>query len=214
MGKRTAATSAMVLLAIACTFAQAGSLLAGTVRDADGVPMPGILVEISSAELPQPVRPVATDSRGRYRFDRLPPGTYSMTFTLIGFWSERREIQLPSGYRLPMNVRLYGQGESESLPDSSAGASLNGTVVDQLQGVMPGVTLTLTGPVTRTTKSDESGGQFSFTGLPTGDYELRAALEGFATTVRKAALASGTKLTMRVEMTAVATRSPKAAATR
>jgi hypothetical protein len=137
-----------------------------------------------------------------------------MTFTLIGFWSERRDIQLPSGYRLPMNVRLYGRGESEPLADSSAGSSLNGTVVDQLQGVMPGVTLTLTGPVMRTTKSDAPGGQFSFTGLPAGDYELRAALEGFATTVRKAALAAGTKLTMRVEMSAVVTRSPQTATTR
>jgi hypothetical protein len=214
MGKRTAATGAMVLLAIACTFAQAASLLAGTVRDAAGLPMPGILVEISSADLAQPVRPVATDSRGRYRFDRLPPGTYAMTFTLIGFWSERRELQLPSGYRLPFNVRLYGRGESEPLPDSSAGATLHGTVVDQMQGVMPGVTLTLNGPIARTTKSDAPGGQFSFTGLPTGDYELRAALEGFATTVRKAALASGTKLTMRVEMSAVGTRSTTAATTR
>src|SRR5688572_11702469 len=144
----------MVLLAIACTFAQAGSLLAGVVRDAAGLPMPGILVEISSADLTETVRPVATDSRGRYRFDRLPPGTYAITFTLIGFWSERRELQLPSGYRMPFNVRLYGQGESEPLADPSAGASLSGTVVDQLQGVMPGVTLTLTGRATRTTKSD------------------------------------------------------------
>lgn len=203
MGKRTGIISLMVLLATAGTFAQATSQLAGTIRDAAGMPMPGILVELSSPALTDTIRPVATDSRGRYRFDRLPAGTYSMTFTLIGFWSERREIELPGGYRRPMNVRLYGDGEREPLADTSGGATLEGTVLDQMQGVIPGVNVTLTGAATMKTTSDTDG-RFSFTGLPPGDYELRAGLEGFGTTVWKVTFAAGYKRTMRIELSVAA----------
>ena len=199
MSVRTTVTGVMVLLAIASTFAQIGSRLSGTVRDAAGQPMPGILVEISNPALPEAVRPVATDSRGQYRFERMPPGTYSMTFTLIGFWSERREgIRHPN--RLPVNVRLYGNGELEPMAaTASDGASLTGTVVDAMQGVIPSVALSLKGPATRTATSDMNG-QFSLTGLPAGDYELRASLDGFATTVRRVTLAADARRTLRVEM--------------
>lgn len=201
MSVQTTVTGVMVLLAIASTFAQIGSRLSGTVRDAAGQPMPGILVEISNPAAPEAVRPVATDSQGRYRFERMPPGTYSMTFTLIGFWSERREgIQHPNRSRLPVNVRLYGDGESEPMAaTASDGASLTGTVVDAMQGVIPSVVLSLTGSATRTTTSDMNG-QFSVTGLPPGDYELRASLDGFATTVRRVTLAGDARRTLRVEM--------------
>lgn len=203
MRERMAATVIIVFLAVACAVAQGTGQLAGTVRDADGLPMPGILVEVSSPALAETVRPVATDARGRYRFAGLPPGVYSITFRLIGFWAERRELQLPSGYRMPFNVRLYGNGELEPLPDAAGGASLRGTVLDPMQGVMPGVTLNLSGPATRTTTSD-SRGEFSFTNLPAGDYQLRAALEAFGTTVRRVALAAGTTRTLRVEMSVAA----------
>ena len=197
---RISAAGVIVFLAVTCTFAQVGSPLSGTVRDAAGQPMPGILVEISSPAVAETVRPVATDSRGRYRFASLPPGTYSMTFTLIGFWSERREgIQFPNRNRRPVNVRLYGNGESEPPATVSDGARLRGTVLDAMQGVIPGVALVLAGPAMRTTTSDVNG-QFSFTGLPAGDYQLRASLEAFATTVRRVALAANTTRALRVEM--------------
>ena len=202
MRERLTTIGVMVLLAATCTFAQVGSLLSGTVRDAAGQPMPGILVEVSGPAGNEAVRPVATDARGRYRFDRLPPGTYSFSFTLIGFWTERREgVQHPNRARRPLNVRLYGDVEWEPPAVSSGGAGLTGTVFDAMQGVLPSVALGLTGPATRTTTSDVTG-QFSFTGLPAGDYELRASLDAYATTVRRVTLATDTSRTLRVEMSA------------
>lgn len=198
MGARMTATGIIVSLAIAGVLAQGDVQLAGNVRDAAGRPMPAILVEVSSPAL-EKARSVATDSRGRYRFTDLPQGTYSIAFSLVGSWTERRErIHVPYG-SVPFNVRLYGTGESEPQAASSGATSLSGTVFDSQQAIMPGVALLLTGPATRTTTSDAHG-QFSFTGLPTGDYALRAALEGFGITVRKMTIAAGTRLTTRVEM--------------
>jgi hypothetical protein len=200
MGTRTAAAGVILFLASAATLAQAGSDLSGTVRDGAGQPMPGILVEVSSPDVAGAVRPVATDARGRYRFVRLPPGTYSISFTLIGFWTERREgIQHPNRSRRPLNVRLYGDGDTEPPATASDGASLTGTVFDAVQGGIPSVAVSLTGPATRATTSDMNG-QFSYTGLPAGDYELRASLEGFATTVRRVTLAADARRAVRIEM--------------
>jgi hypothetical protein len=200
MGERMTAAVVIIFLAGASAVAQSESQLAGTVRDAAGQPMAGILVEISSPALAEAVRPVATDSRGRYRFVGLPTGTYAITFTLIGFWTDRREgIQLPNRARLPFSVRLYGDVESDPPAIASGGAGLSGTVFDDRQGVIPSVAVSVTGPATRMATTDGSG-QFSFTKLPAGDYELRAALEGFGTTVRKVSFGPGTRLTLRLEM--------------
>jgi hypothetical protein len=49
---------------------------------------------------------------------------------------------------------------------------------------MPGVTITVSGPERRQVVTNAQG-QFSFSTMPLGDYEVRATLVGFETTVRK-----------------------------
>lgn len=61
-----------------------------------------------------------------------------------------------------------------------------GTVMDEEEVPLPGVTLTLTSPNligTRTAITDTEGG-FRFPSLPPGVYTLKAELPGFGTTVR------------------------------
>ena len=60
--------------------------------------------------------------------------------------------------------------------------TLTGSVVDISSNVLPGVTITLTGPERRVTTTDEKG-RFAFSSLPRGDYELRARLTGFRTVI-------------------------------
>ena len=69
------------------------------------------------------------------------------------------------------------------LAQSPPPGKLNGTVVDTSDAVMPGVSIVLRGPESRSTVSDRNGA-FAFTALPLGDYELRVSLDGFATVVR------------------------------
>lgn len=55
--------------------------------------------------------------------------------------------------------------------------ALYGTVLDSNNGVIPGATVKLSGPVNRTVTSD-SGGNFSFTGLPAGTFNLQVSGTG------------------------------------
>jgi outer membrane receptor protein involved in Fe transport len=56
----------------------------GTVSDNSGAPLPGVTVEIRSAQL-QGSKSDVTDTAGKFRFSLLPPGTYNLTATLSGF---------------------------------------------------------------------------------------------------------------------------------
>ena len=76
-------------------FAQA--TLSGTVHDASGAVLPGVTVEAASPALIEKVRSAITDSTGQFRVTELPPGTYSLTFTLPGFTTIKREAIEVSG---------------------------------------------------------------------------------------------------------------------
>jgi hypothetical protein len=70
---------------------QALGTVAGVVKDASGGVLPGVTVEAASPALIEKVRTVVTDGAGQYRIINLPPGTYSVTFTLTGFNTVKRE---------------------------------------------------------------------------------------------------------------------------
>jgi hypothetical protein len=65
--------------------------IAGTVKDASGAILPGVLAEASSAVLIEMVRSATTDGTGQYKIIDLRPGTYSVTFTLTGFSALKRD---------------------------------------------------------------------------------------------------------------------------
>ena len=100
------------MLALAGTaFAQ--SAITGVVRDTSGAAMPGVTVEAASDVLIEKVKAAVTDSSGLYRIGDLRPGTYSVTFTLTGFKTFRRDqLQLPSEFTATLNAEL-GVGSLE-----------------------------------------------------------------------------------------------------
>ena len=90
---------AMLLLAPATVRAQSGSSIAGVVKDATGAVMPGVTVEAASPVLIEKVRTAVTDAAGQYKIINLVPGTYSVTFSLTGFNTVKREaIELPTAF--------------------------------------------------------------------------------------------------------------------
>src|SRR4051812_21080326 len=77
--------------------ASAQATLAGVVRDASEAVLPGVTVEASSPSLIEKVRSGVTDNSGQYRITELTPGTYTLTFTLTGFSTVKREAISVSG---------------------------------------------------------------------------------------------------------------------
>jgi len=87
--------------------AQSGSAIAGTVRDASGAVVPGVTVEAASPALIEKLRVAVTDEAGRYSVINLRPGTYSVTFTLPGFSTVKREgIELTASFTATVNVEM------------------------------------------------------------------------------------------------------------
>src|SRR5688572_242767 len=73
----------------AVAFAQAS--LSGLVQDSSGAVLPGVTVEAASPALIEKVRTTTTDTNGRYSIPDLRPGAYTVTFTLTGFSTFKRE---------------------------------------------------------------------------------------------------------------------------
>jgi carboxypeptidase family protein len=84
----------LTLLALSLPSAAGAQVLgtvAGNVKDASGAVLPGVTVEVSSPALIEKVRSAVTDGSGQYRIVNLPPGTYSVTFSLPGFSTVKRD---------------------------------------------------------------------------------------------------------------------------
>jgi hypothetical protein len=96
-----------LILIPASVFAQSNSNIGGIVRDTSGAVLPGVTVEAASPALIEKVRTVVTDSAGRYQVINLVPGTYSVTFTLPGFSTVKRDgILLTAAFTANVNVEL------------------------------------------------------------------------------------------------------------
>src|SRR5688500_9157695 len=104
-GFKCVALALALLVVPTLVFAQAS--ITGTVRDSSGAVLPGVTVEASSPALIEKVRTVVTDSGGQYRIVDLRPGTYTVTFTLPGFSTVKREgIELTGTFVATVNSEL------------------------------------------------------------------------------------------------------------
>src|SRR3712207_225187 len=97
----------LALLVFAPALAWAQASLSGAVKDPSGAVLPGVTVEASSPALIEKVRSAITDEQGNYKIIDLRPGTYTVTITLPGFSTYRREgIELSAGFTANVSAEL------------------------------------------------------------------------------------------------------------
>ena len=95
--------------------------ISGVVRDASGGILPGVTVEAASPALIERARSVTTDENGVYRIISLVPGTYSVTFSLSGFTTVKREgVELTTGFTAQVNAELGVGTVQETITVSGA----------------------------------------------------------------------------------------------
>jgi hypothetical protein len=93
-------------------FAQ-GSSISGAVTDATGAVMPGLTVEASSPALIEGTRTAIADGGGRYAIVELRPGTFTVTFTLPGVVTVKREgIELSAAFAANVSAQLRVGGST------------------------------------------------------------------------------------------------------
>ena len=94
-----------------------------------------------------------------------------------------------------VSVNLSAQDES------SVRGQLSGVVLDPAQAVMVGAAVTITGPTGTATKTSNEQGDFTFSGLIPGLYDVKVAKDGFkSTTVQKVEVGINKTSTIRVAL--------------
>jgi TonB dependent receptor/Carboxypeptidase regulatory-like domain len=136
------------ILAAPFAFAQVqtGSVT-GIVTDTSNAILPGVTVTLSGEKLIGGAQVQATDSSGSYRFDRLPPGTYTVRFELQGFKTvERADIIINAAFIANVSPKLEVGNVSETItvqgesPTVDTKSNLQQTIMTQavLEGVPTG----------------------------------------------------------------------------
>ena len=101
--------------------AQQASGIAGQVSDDTGGVLPGVTIEVASPALIEGVRTAFSDGEGRYNVTNLPPGNYTVTFTLPGFSTVIREgVELSSGFTASIDAAMQVGGIEETITVTGA----------------------------------------------------------------------------------------------
>ncbi|MEP7116145.1 MAG: TonB-dependent receptor, partial [Acidobacteriota bacterium] len=105
----------------AAVLAQSSSGIAGVVRDSSGGVLPGATIEVASPALIEGTRTAVSGSNGQFQVTDLRPGDYTVTFTLAGFKTVRREgIRLGASFTATVNVELSVGQLEETITVSGA----------------------------------------------------------------------------------------------
>jgi hypothetical protein len=94
----------------------AAQTIAGVVRDTSGSVLPGVSVEATSSVLIEKVRTVVSDGDGQYRLENLVPGTYTVTYSLQGFTTVKRDgVEVTTGVAVTINADMRVGGVQETI---------------------------------------------------------------------------------------------------
>ena len=120
-GLTGAAFLAVAVLCLLPGTALAQSAFTGVVKDDTGAVLPGVTVEAASPALIEKSKSAVTDGNGAYRLVDLRPGVYTVTFSLPGFSTVKREgIELPSNFTMTMNSEMKVGALEETVTVSGA----------------------------------------------------------------------------------------------
>jgi len=134
-----------LLCAPVIALAQSTGAIAGRVTASDGSLLPGVTVEATGDVLPGG-RMAVTGTNGDYRLSALPPGTYTVTFTLSGMQTVTRAAQVQLSQDTFVNATLSISGVSEtvtvtataSLVDPGAATIKSGVTARQIASLPVG----------------------------------------------------------------------------
>ncbi len=147
--RRGLAIALLVLLGAATARAQVGATgsITGAVSDPSGGVLPGATVTLTGEKLIGGAQTQVTDATGTYRFDRLPPGAYTVKVELQGFKTVTRDdIRVDASFVATVNARMEVGSLNESVtvtgesPTIDTKSNLQQTVMNQeiLEGVPSG----------------------------------------------------------------------------
>ena len=115
-------------------FAQQTGSISGKVTMPDGSPVPGVTVEASANVLPTP-RVTVTETNGDYRLPALPPGNYTVTFTLSGMQTITRQALVQLSQDTSIGAQMSVQGLAESVTVTAEASYIDRNSAELKSGV-------------------------------------------------------------------------------
>jgi hypothetical protein len=109
----------LVVLIAGVASAATTSRLKGEVADNDGVPMPGVTIQISSDKLIGGPQIAIADGNGAFVFNLLPVGTYTVQATLAGFQPVTGEVQVSLGRTAEILFQMIPETFGETIEVSA-----------------------------------------------------------------------------------------------
>jgi hypothetical protein len=106
--------------------AQQTGALSGRVVDSSDLALPGVTVEARSDVLPSP-RVAVTEANGEYRLPALPPGNYTLTFTLSGMQTVERPAIVQLAQTTVVNAVLGVAGVAETVTVTASASLIDRT---------------------------------------------------------------------------------------
>ncbi|HYN43420.1 MAG TPA: carboxypeptidase regulatory-like domain-containing protein, partial [Thermoanaerobaculia bacterium] len=163
-----------------------GSSLGGVVLSETRQPMPGAEVALEGANSPGRGfgggETAATDAAGRFRFDHLSPGRFTLRASVPGQTTEPVEAVLVSG-----------ESKDDVTLVLAGGATIRGVVSGLPDAQRAGVNVNASGPREYwASVRTGAGGRFELTGAPAGTISLRATAGDFLSGSTRSAIGSVT----------------------
>src|SRR5690349_15069738 len=117
-------------------FAQsAGATIAGVVKDTSGAVLPGVTVQVASPTLIEKMRETVSDGTGQYRFVDLRPGTYTVSASLTGFNTFKRDGVEVSGtgvISIPVELKVGAVEETVTVSGETPVVDLQSTTKERV----------------------------------------------------------------------------------
>jgi hypothetical protein len=145
--------------------------ISGIVKDSDGLAKSGVTMTLSQGSTA--VGTVTSDASGNYNFPGLSNGAYTLTPSLSGFNFTPTSIPLAVSNSDITGVNFTAVPVAIPVHNISGNVSLSTTGTG-----LAGVTMTLSGAASETTITDSSG-NYTFTGLPDGNYTITPTLSPY-----------------------------------
>jgi hypothetical protein len=206
---RSATALSVLLICLALLLPEAVSAQArprsvsGVVRDSAGRPLgnAGIALDPDGS-----TRATRADNQGRFLFENVAPGTYTIRFTWIGFQPENRVIQVTeSGLHVevtlaPLTRRL------DTLRVVARRTGIFGTVISSASmKPVQGATIEVMGTRFRATSTVD--GTFSFPEVVEGGYVVSLRRNGFSTRLISVAVPNASAVEVSAVLDSLSTRS-------
>jgi hypothetical protein len=121
----------LLIGAVSAGWAQQTGTLSGIVRDAQRGVLPGVTVGVTSEALIGSGRTAITGEAGAYLLSALPPGTYTVTYALVGFTTLKREdirVAVAQTTRLDVDLAVGSLQETVTVSGESPVVDVSSTI--------------------------------------------------------------------------------------